>query len=406
MSHSRSSSAPDFPALDADDVGVEAGHPSEPSTTGPSRPTAVVDTQLEAPSTTVPGVVDAVVDTPSLGPRFAPSAFDPPAPGGQPAVARQRPIRPEDEPVDWSRAWLCREEELEREYVPPEPVLDPIVVRGKLVVVAARMGTGKTWLLHDGARAVVEQRSVAGLQGHGGRALLLDGELGRRETVKRLREHGWPEGLEVIDANGWDLGQPRYQEALKLVCRDLEPVFIGIDSLRALTPRAKENESDSMVPIMRFLANLAHDPHMGEPAIVLAHHEGWGEKRARGSISIGDQADAVFGMHEGADGVIEITASKAGLKPPNWGRAPAPLFVRVAEAGGLEAAAQESIAAKHRRTILDAVPVASMTACAAACGTKASHVAWRAAWDALLAEGILHEVDGQWHRNGKPAPSI
>jgi hypothetical protein len=302
--------------------------------------------------------------------------------------------------------WLDRDEELAREYTPPEPVLDPIVVRGKLVVVAARMGTGKTWLLHDGARAVVEQRSVAGLQGHGGRALLLDGELGRRETVKRLRDHGWPDGLEVIDAIGWDLGQPRYQEALKLICRELEPTLIGIDSLRALTPRAKENESDSMVPIMRFLANLAHDPYMGEPAIVLVHHEGWGEKRARGSISIGDHADAVFGMHEAAGGTVEITASKAGLKPPNWGKAPAPLFVRVADSGGLEAVEQESIAAKHRRAILEALPAASMTAAATACGTKASHVAWRAAWDALLHEGAMHEAGGQWTRNGQPAPAI
>lgn len=187
---------------------------------------------------------------------------------------------------------------------PEEPlrwVIDQFVQRGTLTVLAARGGTGKSWLGIAACVAVQSGRPLAGMGVEQGAAVYADGEMGERMMASNFRKAGLPhEAFTYLDTLGLDLGSEEGCAELQEALAAETPALVVLDSLRRLTPGKRENDSDDMAPVLGRLAVMAREINA---AILLLHHSGWSEERAyRGSSAIGDQADAVFSLERrGAD---------------------------------------------------------------------------------------------------------
>ena len=119
--------------------------------------------------------------------------------------------------------------------------------------------------------------------------------------ARRLQAARIPrEGVAVYDADGFDIR--RQLDEFRTVIRDERADFVVLDSLRILSPGAKESEADDMAPVMSSVRRLARETRA---AIVVVHHRGKGEKAPdyRGSSVIRDQTDMLFvlGRNKGDD---------------------------------------------------------------------------------------------------------
>jgi hypothetical protein len=223
----------------------------------------------------------------------------------------------------------------------PKPwVVEPLIIAGMLAIVAGKGGTGKTWVIHEAADAVSRGTTKAGMKGHGPLpVLIIDAEMGAWLTTDRFKTQGYntdPAYMHVFDAQGMDL---RIAENRQLVWEAAMEILgprgglLVIDSLRAIVPSAKENESDDMGPVVTWIRKLCRETNA---AGILVHHAGWREERTRGSSAIKDQADTVWYLGKDADGdVLRLTCAGADLKAPRWGPPPRDLYLRIAENGGL-----------------------------------------------------------------------
>lgn len=225
----------------------------------------------------------------------------------------------------------------------PKPwVVEPLIIDGMLAIVAGKGGTGKTWVAHEAADAAARGSIKAGLMGYGPRqVLIIDAEMGEWLTVDRFKSQGYctdPSIMHVFNAQGMDL---KNKDDRQLIW-DAAMAILGpngglliLDSLRALVPSAKENDSDDMGPVVTWIRQLCRKTNAGG---ILVHHAGWREERTRGSSAIKDQADTVWYLGANEDGVLRLTCSGPDLKAPRWGPPPRDLYLRLRETGGLEVA--------------------------------------------------------------------
>lgn len=231
----------------------------------------------------------------------------------------------------------------------PPWTLEPLVIPGALAVVAGQGGGGKTWVLHEAAHAVVSGATHTGMQRRNGaaKALIIDAEMGRWLTVQRFAQQGYDTSIDVLDATGRvNLTDPTQRQLLHDAILALDPDFIGLDSLAALTPGADENSRD-IAQFVGWLRKVCKGSDSVRPrAGMLLHHAGWKEERTRGSSAIRDSCDAVWYLRSIADGEVEpdestlreLTCRGVALKAPRWAAPPSPLYLRLRESGGLVAA--------------------------------------------------------------------
>lgn len=239
------------------------------------------------------------------------------------------------------RPWASRFLDLERLVAAHDPdaappwVVEPLVITGTLAVVAGKGGAGKTWIMHEAADAVQRGRTRAGLRGTAGRAMIIDAEMGSWLTVDRFASQGYSTDITVFDAQGLDLSQPEARELVWGAMAEVRPTFVGIDSLKALTPSAKENDSDDMGPVVNWLRVAVNKL---DAAGLLVHHAGWKEDRTRGSSAIKDRVDAVWylGAAEEPGDPQRLSCHGADLKAPRWSRPPDDMWMRLRPAGGFE----------------------------------------------------------------------
>lgn len=233
----------------------------------------------------------------------------------------------------------------------PKPwIIEPFAIAGTLAIVAGKSGTGKTWIIHEAADAVVRGQVNAGLAGHGPLpVLIIDAEMGEWLTTDRFKSVGYSTNINVFDAQGLDLlkaedRQLVWDAAMAILSNG---GLLCVDSLRAIVPSAKENDSDQMAPIVTWLKNLCRKTNA---AGILIHHAGWREERTRGSSAIVDQADTVWYLSrvDAENPTLRLTCQGVDLKAPRWGPAPPDLYLRIAEAGGLEPAD----APRHRDDVI------------------------------------------------------
>jgi hypothetical protein len=298
---------------------------------------------------------------------------------------------------------------------PPEPVhwrASPLVADGSLTTLPGPGGSGKSWLMYAIADGVVCGTDVAGIECAQGPAVIFDGEMGRVMAVDRIRKGGYSSAIGLYDAMGLDLSRPDDQEWFEsVVSEHIDPAvggFVGIDSLRRLTPSQRENESDDMGPVLVFLASMARRTNA---AILLIHHMGHEGRRARGSSVILDQSDGVFTFTRARDSdddtIRQVSARGDGTKAPRYAKPPNDIFLRLDEDGGvLPADAPHTVSktASYEHAIYTALPKKTKTAIASACGTTHSNTTWRAAWSILLASEAVVQRDGHWHPVAGKAP--
>jgi KaiC/GvpD/RAD55 family RecA-like ATPase len=177
----------------------------------------------------------------------------------------------------------------------PEPVdwlIEGIVARGTLTLVAGREKEGKSLLcMAFAACGVADGGTLAGIQVAPMRVAIVDAENGTRELHRRLRSLGLrsthADRIEVYEAPGHDLR--RHLHEIEAVLKAFKPDLLILDSWRSLWG-GDENDAGEVARVLDPLRNLirAHDA-----AALLIHHmrKGGGY---RGSSAIGASVENVL----------------------------------------------------------------------------------------------------------------
>jgi hypothetical protein len=290
---------------------------------------------------------------------------------------------------------------------PPRPVpwvAEGIAARGKLTVLTGAADVGKSWLAIGCCAGVGTGRSVAGIHCASGRALYIDGEMGEGEFSDRLRGLGLT-GHEMhhLDAaaRGLDLSRPADREAVAMLAADY--TLMILDSLRALAPAMRENESDSVGPIVAAIRNIARETGA---AIVLLHHRGDSDKPYRGSTAIKDQSDALLSLWPGDDDGIIGLRCRGGKGRVRFAPAPEDVWLRRDPfTGRLSRSVARELPPPSSRTprrdeienaALDALPAKSMREVARKLGLRETDSTLTAAWKQLREDRVVVRVGGVW----------
>ena len=164
---------------------------------------------------------------------------------GDPDPTRRRPP-----PPPWTRSSGCGCWTSRRcSPTPPPPVpwvVEPILARGCVTMLAGREGRGKSMLalaLAAARRAGDLLLDIAGMPvGLCGHVLYVDAENGEHEAHRRVHGLSVKAGtLTYVEANGFDLKQ--HLDELEELVRKHEPKLLVLDSLRSLAPGLDENDS-------------------------------------------------------------------------------------------------------------------------------------------------------------------
>ncbi len=184
-----------------------------------------------------------------------------------------------------------------------EHVIGGLLKRSSLLLLGGYGSSGKTWMACDLLVAVgLGEQWMGRLSCPKGRAMLIDYEGGDTETRRRLQALARARGVESVEGIGIAcfptgyLVDPRFEAELIPLAKSCD--VIVIDSLRAASPGADENDSS-------IRAGLDMLRRVGEQCdcafVVLVHSKkrgdgGAGDEREqlRGSSGIFDAADAVL----------------------------------------------------------------------------------------------------------------
>ena len=184
-----------------------------------------------------------------------------------------------------------------REEPPAVPwVVEGLVARGMLTILAGREGEGKSLLATALAAGVTLGEDEAGMVCHRGRALIIDAENGFYEIHRRVHALGLsPEGLEVYETEGFDLRSDLAE--LEAVLERHRPDFLVLDSFRSLWG-GKENDSGEAAAVLDPVRNLVRRFDAGT---LLLHHSGKATGEYRGNSAIGASAELVFKLAKAAE---------------------------------------------------------------------------------------------------------
>lgn len=254
---------------------------------------------------------------------------------------------------------------------PPVPwLVEPLVVRGALTLLAGREGIGKSLLAMAVAVGVATAaRQVGPFEVAPGRVLLVDAENGPGELHRRIRSLGLdPEAAARVATYVTEAGDVLNQlDELAGVMDAERPDLVVLDSFRSLWS-GKENDSDATGPALDAVRNLARRSDAG---VLLLHHA----SRAgdyRGSTAIGAAAEIVVGMSRADDDpqpdrfVLRWSKMRPAARPaPAWVRLDVEMgtlvSLEVAEAFDTgepqapQAPAREALAPRIR-TVLEQAP--------------------------------------------------
>lgn len=163
-------------------------------------------------------------------------------------------------------------------------VVEGIAARGHLTMLAGKEKSGKSYLMLAFAVACAHGgSSVAGVQCHPAKVLIVDSENGDREIHRRLRLLGLDDAarFDVYAGVGFDLARDR--TALAALLDERKPDLLVLDSYRSLW-RGDENDTSSVSAGLDPLRGLCHERDI---ATVLIHHANRASGLYRGSSAIG-----------------------------------------------------------------------------------------------------------------------
>ena len=231
---------------------------------------------------------------------------------------------------------------------PPVPwVVEPILARGCVTMLAGREGRGKSMLALALAAAIGRATlllDVAGMSvGLSGHVVYVDAENGPHEVHRRVHGLDVEAGaLTYVEADGFDLR--RDLKLLEQVVRKHRPKVLVLDSLRSLAPGLDENDSQQAEAALRPVARLTHE--LGLASLIL-HHASRASGEYRGSTAIGAAVELGFTLIRHEEDPMAATRRKLACWKSRPAAEPEPrwLTIKPDENGGImlrEAAPYES----------------------------------------------------------------
>ena len=293
--------------------------------------------------------------------------------------------------------------DLVKDKPPPKDwLIHGYLVRGRHVALAGAAGSGKTmylWQLavqasqdrpsefpHDLGMGIDRTLNVA----------IVDAEMGPEQYHERTWDVGLNPStisgrLRYIDAAGLNL---RSQDDVNYLMEELDGSDLVImDSLKALSPSAAENDNDDMASVTRCVTQIGRELSAGTMTI---HH--WGkEDTYRGASAILDQCDGMLAWKKHRpnddDGFRSLSARGRHLKL-RFAKEPPERWFRQIESGLLipeaDGPSTEDVG-KWDAVIVALLPfTGTKKALAEACGTKNNNNAWTEAYGRVA----RHNGDG------------
>lgn len=163
----------------------------------------------------------------------------------------------------------------------PEPfdwLVEGMIARGQLVVLAGRPKSGKSWLILVLAQCLDNGTPFLGRETKQSKVLLITLEDGEKRVRQRCHLLKWKPtqgSCVAFQIESFDDGNGGFGMGLKQIAAAAEKYdLIIIDTLiRTLTGKAKENDNMQMGAIVNQLADIAH---RNDTTIILVHHTGKG----------------------------------------------------------------------------------------------------------------------------------
>jgi KaiC/GvpD/RAD55 family RecA-like ATPase len=223
-------------------------------------------------------------------------------------------------------------EALMAEPPPPVPwVVEPLLARGAVTMLAGPAGVGKSLLALALTAAVASNApTLAGMDVTGGRVVVIDAENGER--VLRQRAHLAalpPANVRVGLPEAFDLRKPHAVTELSDALDGA--ALLVLDSLASLAPGLRENEADHAGPVLDRLRRLAQ---AADVAVLLLHHARKDGDTYRGGTSLPAAVDilAVYCRERGDTDperrLLTWTPERGGKM--RLAAEPAPRWLRVA----------------------------------------------------------------------------
>ena len=212
---------------------------------------------------------------------------------------------------------------------PPVPwVVEPILARGCVTLLAGREGRGKSMLALALAAAIGRATlllDVAGMPvGLGGHVLYIDAENGEREAHRRVHGLSVKAGtLTYVEANGFDL--KHHLDELERLVRTHEPKVLVLDCLRSLAPGMDENDSMQVEAVLRPVVRLTQQLQI---ATLLLHHASRASGEYRGSTAIGAAVELGFTLSRHEEDPM-ITRRKLGCWKSRPAAEPGPRWLTI-----------------------------------------------------------------------------
>lgn len=154
----------------------------------------------------------------------------------------------------------------DEQYPPRQFIVDGLIKRGDLVLLAGRPKSGKSWLLLQLAQAIDTGVSFLGKATTKSSVLYLALEDGDRRIHERLHIRKWRPASACFAFDLLPLGGDGLQQ-LKVGAAAFDVVII--DTFRAACGGADENSNGEMGLLAQSLADFAHDT---QKTIIVAHH--------------------------------------------------------------------------------------------------------------------------------------
>jgi len=162
--------------------------------------------------------------------------------------------------------------DFEGELPDPDWIVEGLVERGQLTVLAAAPGVGKSFVCLDLALAVVQGRPFLGRETHGARVLYIDGENMPRHVHWRLGGLGMTnvdrEQLRIFVRAGIRIGEGVWVDRVRQEIHDFQPDLIVLDTATSVLAVTNPNDNAEVGGLMTLLRSLC-----GAVALVLLHHE-------------------------------------------------------------------------------------------------------------------------------------
>jgi transcriptional regulator with XRE-family HTH domain len=155
---------------------------------------------------------------------------------------------------------------------PPVPwLVEPLLARGHLTMLAGAAGVGKSLLALGIAGAVAHGApSIAGMPVVGGEVVLIDAENGERTLHERAHLVGLPpDRVRAGIAGTLNLRDAASAGELQRALASRPPVLLVLDSFASLAPGLRENDAHEVGPVLDRLRRLAQDTGA---AVLLLHH--------------------------------------------------------------------------------------------------------------------------------------